>query len=234
MVTQRRERSDQRKSALIAGTALMIMTLAALFSYGFVHTRLMEQGNAGAIVQRIISQNHLFKAEILGWMIILLCDIVVAWSSYVFLKPTNKNLALLGAWLRLVYATLLGIAITNLLFVLLLTNRTDYLSSFTPNQLGAQVMLHLKAFESIWSVGLIVFGAHLLILGILTFQSDSVPRWIGILLLLASMGYILIHLDKLFFADYGEIGTILEAIFIVPMTLGEIGFGLWLLFRGGK
>ena len=234
MIIQGRELSDQRRSALTTGIALMIMTLAALFSYGFVHAKILQQGDTRAVLQHIISHNHLFKAEILGWIIILLCDIVVAWSCYVFLKSTNRNLALLGAWLRLVYATLLGIAITNLLFVLLLTNSTDYLSGFNSDQLGAQVMLHLKAFDSIWSVGLIVFGVHLLILGILALRSGSVPRWIGILLLAASIGYILIHLGKLFFADYEEIRTILELVFTVPMTAGEVGFGLWLLFRGGK
>ncbi|MCM3630003.1 DUF4386 domain-containing protein [Paenibacillus glycanilyticus] len=234
MIVHGREQSDQRKSALTTGIALMIMTLAALFSYGFVHAKILSQGDTNAVLQHIITYNHLFKAEILGWIIILLCDIIVAWSCYVFLKPTNKNLALLGAWFRLVYSSLLGIAIINLIFVLLLTNGDEYLLSLTSNQLGAQVMLHLRAFDSIWSVGLIVFGAHLLILGILALRSDIVPRWIGILLLLASIGYILIHLSKLFFADDVEMRKILELVFTVPMTAGELGFGIWLLFRGGK
>jgi hypothetical protein len=54
---------------------------------------------------------------------------VVAWALYIFLKPINNNLSLLGAWLRLTYATILGIAILNLIFVLLLSKNTDYLSS---------------------------------------------------------------------------------------------------------
>lgn len=234
MIVQGRKLSDQRMSALTTGIALLIMTLAALFSYGFVHARILQQVDSSAVLQHIVSHNHLFKAGIGGWIIILLCDIVVAWSCYVFLKPTNKNLALLCAWLRLVYTALLGIAITNLLFVLLLTNRTDYLSSFTSNQVGSQVMLHLNAFDAIWSFGLIVFGAHLLILGILALQSNSVPRWIDILLLLASIGYIFIHLGKLFFADYEEIRKVLEVVFTVPMTAGELGLGLWMLIKGGK
>lgn len=226
--------SDQRKSALTAGTALMIMVLAAFFSYGFAHANLLVQGDANATFQNIVSQNNLFKAEILGWMIILICDIVVAWSCYIFLKPIDQNLSLLGAWLRLAYATILGIAILNLLFVLLFSNSTDDFPGFTPNQLGVQVMLYLKAFDSMWSVGLIVFGGHLLIVGMLALRSNSVPKWIGILLLIASIGYILIHLCKLFFEDYEAIRRILEFAFTVPMTAGETGFGLWMLFRGGK
>lgn len=226
--------SYQRKSALTAGTALMIMALAAAFSYGFAHGSLLVQGDAHATLQNMISRNNLFKAEIFGWIIILISDIVAAWSLYIFFEPINKNLSLLGAWLRLVYAAILGIAIMNLLFVLLLSSGTVYLSTFSPAQLGAQVMLHLQAFDSIWSVGLIIFSGHLLILGMLALRSGSVPKWIGILLLIASIGYFLIHLCELFLADYEGIRRSLEFVFIIPMTAGEMSLGLWMLFKGGK
>lgn len=149
MVTSGKVLSDLRKSALTAGISLIIMALAAFFSYGYVHESLMLQGDASATLQNIISQNMLFKAEIFGWIIILICDIVVAWSFYIFLKPINRNLSLLGAWLRLTYATILGIAIMNLIFVLLLSNNTVDLSLLTTEQLQVQVMLYLKAFDSI-------------------------------------------------------------------------------------
>jgi len=149
MVTSGKVLSDLRKSALTAGISLIIMALAAFFSYGYVHESLLVQGDARATLQNVISQNMLFKAEIFGWIIILICDIVVAWSFYIFLKPMNRNLSLLGAWLRLTYATILGIAIMNLMFVLLLSNHTVDLSLLTTEQLQVQVMLYLKAFDSI-------------------------------------------------------------------------------------
>jgi hypothetical protein len=226
--------AEPRRLALITGTALMIMTLAAAFSYGFAHESLLVPGDADATLQNLISRNPLLKAEILGWIIILACDIIVAWSCYVFLKPVSKSLSLLGAWLRLMYSAILGVAIMNLLWVQLLSTDTDTRSSFAPNQLGEQAILHLEAFESIWSVGLILFGGHLLILGLLACRSKIVPLWIGILLLTASLGYVLIHLFNLFLAEYEGIGRVLNAIFILPMTAGELGFGLWMLFRGGK
>lgn len=234
MVTSGKVLSDLRKSALTAGISLIIMALAAFFSYGYVHESLMLQGDASATLQNIISQNMLFKAEIFGWIIILICDIVVAWSFYIFLKPINRNLSLLGAWLRLTYATILGIAIMNLIFVLLLSNNTVDLSLLTTEQLQVQVMLYLKAFDSIWSIGLIVFGGHLLIVGWVALKSDSVPKLISILLLIASIGYIVIHLYNTFRPQDHGIITILEFVFTVPMIVGELGFGLWLLFRGGK
>lgn len=171
MATSVKELSNERKSALTAGTSLIIMALAAFFSYGFVHGSLVVKDDASTTFNNIMSSNSLFKAEILGWVIILISDIVVAWALYIFLKPINKNLSLLGAWLRLTYSTILGIAIMNLIVVMLLSRHTNYLSSFKIEQTQSLMMLFLEAFESIWSIGLIVFGGHLLIVGYVALAS---------------------------------------------------------------
>lgn len=228
------EQSNQRKYALTAGTSLIIMAFVAFFSSGFAHASLVVKGNASATYHNIMAEPLLFKAEIFGWVIILITDIVVAWAFYVFLKPIHTNLSLLGAWLRLIYAAILGIAILNLLFVLLLTKNTTYLSFFKIDQLQAQIMLYLEAFESIWSIGLIIFGGHLMIVGYLTFKSASVPKIISIFLLLASIGYIVIHLCSTFSPEYDKFISILQIVFSIPMIAGELVFGIWLLLRGGK
>jgi hypothetical protein len=69
---------SKRKSALTAGISLIIIALAAFFSYGFVHGSIVVQGDASATFNNIMSSNMLFKAGILGWLIILILDIVVA------------------------------------------------------------------------------------------------------------------------------------------------------------
>ncbi|WP_442602411.1 DUF4386 domain-containing protein [Paenibacillus sp. KN14-4R] len=233
MAISAKERSHQRKAALTAGVSLIIMTLASFFSYGFVHASLVVQGDASATFHNIMSSSMLFKAEIFGWLIILICDIVVAWAFYIFLKPMNNGLSLLGAWFRLIYAAILGIAILNLIFVLLLSSSADPLS--ISDQLQAQAMLYLKAFDSIWSMGLIIFGGHLLIVGYVAFKSDGIiPKIISVLLLIAAVGYILIHLCNMFLPQYDQIITILKFVFTVPMIVGELGFGLWLLLKGGR
>ncbi|WP_372009093.1 DUF4386 domain-containing protein [Paenibacillus chitinolyticus] len=210
------------------------MTLAAFFSYGFVHESLMAQGDASRTFQAVTSSRALFKAEIFGWVIILICDIVVAWAFYIFLKPVHKHLSLLGAWFRLVYAAVLGTALLNLIVVLLLSGRAGYLSLINTGQLQAYVRMYLEAFGLIWSMGLIIFGGHLLIVGILAFKSERIPKIIGIFLLMASIGYMAVHLCNLFLPDYETLTKLLNVVFIIPMVAGELGFGVWLLARGGK
>lgn len=82
-------------------------------------------------------------------------------------------------------------------------------------------MLFLEAFESIWS-GLVVFGGHLLIEGYVALKSNDIPKVIGILLLLASIGYIVIHLSKTFLPQYD--GVILNLVFTLPMIVDALGW----------
>ncbi|MEQ7050693.1 DUF4386 domain-containing protein [Paenibacillaceae sp. P-4] len=223
---------DQRTAALTAGIALIIMTLASFFSYGYAHAGLVVQGDASATFHNILSSTTLFKAEIFGWLLILIADIVVAWAFYLVLKPIHQGLSLLGAWFRLMYTAILGIAFLNLIFVLLLTGSADH--SAISDQLQTQAMLYVRAFDAIWSIGLIIFGGHLLIVGYVALISANIPKIIIILLLLAGTGYILVHLCNVFFPQYEAIKTILTYVFTVPMIVGELGLGLWMLFKGGK
>jgi len=225
---------QQRTAALAAGISLIVMALAAFFSYGYAHGTLINFEDADATLNRLMSSSMLFKAEILGWLIILICDIIVAWALYVFLKPYHHHLSLLGAWFRLIYTSILGAAILNLLIVMILTGQANVQILLETPQQQAQVMVALAAFKSTWSFGLIVFGGHLLITGLVAYKADPIPRWISILLLIAALGYMFTHLFSIVYAQENKAIEILTMILTVPMTIGELGFGLWLLFRGGK
>lgn len=91
----------------------------------------------------------------------------------------------------------------------------------------------LEAFEMIWFIGLVVFGGHLLLIGYLTFQSGKVPKVISILLSIAAFSYMIIHICYTFFPQWNAFTSTLEAVLTIPMILGELGFGIWLLFKGG-
>ncbi|PGK46127.1 hypothetical protein CN907_03980 [Bacillus anthracis] len=217
----------ERKHALFAGSSLLFMAFIAFFSYGFVHGNLVVQENANTTFHNIQTSNSLFKAEIFGWIIIFITDIVAAWALYFFLKPIHTSLSLLATLLRLMYTAILGIAIFNLILVLLLSKSTIA----NPE---AYTMLFLNAFAYIWSVGLIIFGLHLFVLGYVAFLSKHIPKCISLLLFIASIGYIVIHVMNTMFSQYDTVISIIQALFQLPMIAGELSLAIWLLLKGGK
>jgi hypothetical protein len=228
------EKISLRKAALIAGITIFIIAIAAAFAVGVVDTRLIIEGDAAATLNNIKKSIWLFQAGIFSWLIILICDIVISWALYIFFKQTDSSLSLLGAWFRLAYSTILGIAILNLVLVTILLSTEHQLLFNETAHLKSLLMLFVTAFHKMWSFGLIIFGVHLLIIGFLVMKSSFIPRILGILLLIASFSYIFIHIMYLFLPQYDNITGLIENILSLPMALGELSLGIWMLVKGGK
>jgi hypothetical protein len=216
-----------RKAALLAGFGLLIMTVFYIVADLFVFQNLIVQGDATTTVNNIMTSEMLLRIGICCILIVLICDLVVAWALYIFLKQVNKDLSLLTAWFRLVYTAMLGIALINFVDVLILLSGANYLTVFQSEQLHANVMLSINSFYEVWAVALIVFGFHLLLLGYLVFKSNYIPRIFGILLIAAGLSYLFDYFGKLLFPNF-------DAAISLVLGWGELIFMFWLLFKGGK
>lgn len=163
---------------------------------------------------------ELLKIGLIGWIIILLCDLIVSWSLYKLYEKANVS-KIMGI-LRFGYSIILALAISKLFSASFLsTNEQESYHS-------------IQNFQSIWQFGLIVFGVHLLYLAPLVCQKRTIRMLISGLLLIAGIGYILTNTLSFLFSNYAQIQAIIESIFIIPMVFGELGLALWLLFKGGK
>jgi hypothetical protein len=201
------------------------MTLFAIFALYFIFQKLIVPGDSTTTVGNIITNDMKFRVGICSYLVVIICDVLVAWALYTFLNPINKNLSLLAAWFRLTYAIIFAIALVNYFDVLRLLSDSDYLSVFGVNQLHAKVMLSLSTFNDGWAIGLVFFGVHLMLLGYLVFMSDYIPRILGVLLIVAGASYLIDHLGKILFPEF-DLATSMVA------GWGELLFMFWLLFKG--
>lgn len=215
-----------RQAALIAGFAMLIMGLTPFAEFA-VYQKLVIPGNIEETVQNILANKRLFLTGIFGYLITFIGDVVVAWALYVLLAPVNRSVSLLTAWFRLVYTVIALFGLLKLVTVFRLLNTPDYLTAFGPDQLHAQVQLLLSSFRYEWSMGLVIFGIHLGLLGYLIYRSGYIPKVLGILLAIAGLGYPVYYLGPYLYpnADLG---------FIFITFFGELVFMLWLLIRGWK
>ncbi|GET32560.1 DUF4386 domain-containing protein [Prolixibacter bellariivorans] len=221
----------KRNFARIAGIAILMMAAVAAFTYGYIHNSLVVPNHPETTISNLKASTWLFRTEIVGWHFILLCDVVVAWALYKFFKDENQQLSQITAVLRLVYAAVLGGAVFKLISVLGIINGK---AGIVPELADQQMLSFLKSFESTWSFGLIIFGFHLLLLGFLALQSKAIHFSWGVLLVIAALSYITIHTLKIGFPEFDSQIKTAEMILSLPMALGEVGFAVWLIIRGGK
>ena len=220
-----------RQAAKIAGFARLISIIPAIFANFFVLQSFIVPGDAATTANNVMANELLFRMSIGSWPIVFALDLVMAWALYVLLKPVNRSLSLLAAWFSLIHVAIAGSALANHLSVLQLLSGADYLTVFGTGQLHAQVMQFFNAYDNGFHIGLFFFGFHLLILGYLVYKSGYIPRIISILLIAASLGYLIDSVGNLFLPNYPEI---IGQILIVPNFIGELAIIVWLVWKGGK
>lgn len=97
------------RMALTARIALLLMAVLAPFAYFFVLQGLVDPADAAATVDNITASEGLYRSAIAAFLIVIALDVVVAWALYVLLRSGTEALAILVAWLRIVFATIFGI-----------------------------------------------------------------------------------------------------------------------------
>lgn len=216
---------SKRKYAIIAGLSLILMAVLAGYAYGFVYGFLVFPADAEKTRDSIQQALGTYQSGIAAWIGILILDILVAWALHQYLQEVHPRLSLTTAMIRILYSGVLGLAIYHQLAVL---------SVLDGGGTGSQVMQELKAFESIWSNGLIIFGLHLIGLGFLAWKAEFVPKFWGVLLIFAGISYSAIHVAKAFFPDQIDQIISVEQALSLPMALAEIGLAIWLVWKGGR
>ena len=182
--------SSARRTALTAGIALLLIAVVAPFAQFGVLRSLVVPADAAATVHNISASLGLFRSGVAAFLIVIMLDVVVAWALYVLLRPVNNTLAMLVAWLRLVFAAVFAMALGNLLDVARLVGGPQS-GAVAANQLNALVMSSLDSFDNGWiGIALAIFGLHLLGLGYLLYRSGQFPRFLGALVVIAGGGYL--------------------------------------------
>jgi len=224
-LTNRGDGLTLRQAALIAGFGYLLSPVS--YAEFAIYPKLVIPGNIDQTVQNLVGHQGLFLTAIFCYLITFLEDVVIAWALYVLLAPVNRSLSLLTAWFRLVFTAVVVVGWLNLVTVFRLLNTPDYMTLFGPQELHAQVRLLLSSFRYDWSMSLIIFGIHLILLGCLIYRSGYIPRIIGILLVIDGLGWEIDSLQPYLYPN-AHLGFIFITFF------GELVFMLWLLIRGWK
>jgi hypothetical protein len=223
---------SQQKAAKIAGISWLIVIAAGTFAEFFIRMRLIVPGDAGATANNILASLWLFRTSIASDIIMLVFDVVVALALFVLLKHVHKGLALLAAFFRLVMNAILGINLINLLIAVQFIHGARSLAMFNADQLHALSTVFLNAHGSGYDVSLVFFGIHLFIIGYLVFKSSSMPRILGILIVAASLGYVIDSFANVLVSEETVAITIIANTLIAIAVIAELSLSVWFIVRG--
>lgn len=214
-----------RQAALIVGFAYLLNPVSyAEFS---LWPKLFIRGNVEQTVANVAAHHAAFLGIFFAFFVNFAEDVVVAWALYFLLAPVNKALSALASLFQLVYASICFTALFNLLPVYGSLAGTEYGAAAESSAFHEQLYLLLRWFRYDYSMALVLFGIHLVLVGALVMRSRYMPLWLGLILVVDGLGWIVGMLQPYLYPN--------AALDWLQITaLGEVVFMLWLLIAGWR
>jgi len=203
-----------RRASLIAGLSLLLMAAVAVV-YLSVLVPLITPDDAQQTARNIAASEMAFRVGVASMILVAALDVIASLALYRLFASVHRDLSAMAAWFRLAYSAVLLTAVSELVRVPALLDDPDAV---------------LRAFDSwiaIWHTGLILFAAHLLVLGYVAYRSGFVHRVFGVLLAVTGLAYLADGVGLVLIPDY----SISVAAF---GFFGEVAFIFWLLIRGTR
>jgi hypothetical protein len=219
---------SQKRAAAIAGAMYLLQMTTAIAGY-VVRSSLAVAGDAGATAQRIVGAERLYRVSIAADIITIVAVVILTWALYVLLKPVDSDLALLGAFFRLIENAILIVMAVNLVASLQLLAPAEYLNPFQASQLHALGRLARSGHATGFNIGFIFVGLGTVVFASLLFTSRYIPRFISGFGIAAAA---LMAVCALLIVVFPRAAQPLQLVSFGPMFVYEVGLGAWLLFRG--
>lgn len=211
----------------VSGIAYLLIFISGFYANFAILESLIDLNSREQTTLNIVNNSIQFRQGVVGFLVMLILDIFLIWSLFKITKPTQKVLSYIAAFFRGLHTLFFIIALTNLFEVYKITSQ-----AINSKDLQDSVIYLLSNFDKLWTIGLLFFGFHLLLLGLLAIKSSSIHRIIGFLLILAALGYVVDGFSKLYLASYSDYKSYFESIVVLTGVIGELSFTIWLLVNG--
>jgi hypothetical protein len=224
---EKRKMGSNKKTARLAGLIWLLMFIFGPIAQ-IVRTKIFITGDMAATAQNIMANEFLFRLGFVSDLLMMVLFLLLPLVLYKLLKSVDKNLAILMVIFVMVSVPMNMLNLLNEFTALQLLNGAGYLGAFEAVELQAQAMLHYDLYLHGYEIANVFFALWLVPLGLLVYRSNFLPRIIGILLVIGGISLFAEVIIYFLLPGYAIVNNML----LIPQTLAEFVFLLWVLIRG--
>lgn len=221
--------SSRQATARQAGVTYFLFMVVSIIDQ-FFFPKILVPGDAAATAANLAAGELTYRLGIVLGLAVHVVFLFLVVLLYRLFKDVDETQAMLMVVLVSVGVAVALANMLNRFAPLLLLGDAEYLSVFTRPQLEALAMEAIRFRGSGAAVPMAFWGLWLFPFGLLVMKSDFLPRVLGLLLVVAGIGYLA-----------GSFATIaipgqrqLLSRFLTPLYLGEVPIIFWLLLKGVK
>lgn len=216
------EASPSTRGRILA-TLFLFVTACGLVGQTMIAERLIVYGDAAATVANIAANRSLYRLAFTLFMIEMAAQLVVSMMFYDLLKPVNRSIARASLILGLTGGGIKTMARLFYYAPLLVVSAAES-AAFQPAQLEALVLALIRINDQGAAIGLAFFGFENLLQGWLLFRSGFLPRFLGVISMIAGIGWL-----TWVWPPLGSQTFIPTALFAIVGIMATAG---WLYIRG--
>ena len=216
--------ASPRVRARIAGLLSLLTIVTGVFAQMYVSGSLVVWDDAAATAANILAHKSFFQLGFGVYLVEMACQIAMTAVFYDLLKPVNRGVSLVSAYLGLAGCVIKTLGRLFYIAPLFILGGAPYLGVFTADQLKALALLFLKVNDRGAAIALVFFGFYALLTGYLIIRSTFLPRTLGVLSVLGGLGWLSFL--------YPPLGYRLFPFVVALALLGAAALIVWLLVFG--
>ncbi len=222
--------TEIRRTARRAGLLYLAAAIFGMVGILYLRPRFFITGDPAATARNILTSEQLYRVGILIEVAGGILFILAVLALYRLFEDVDRNqsrlmVALIGTSIAAQFA---GVALNAA--PLMLLRGEDYLAAFNRPQLEALAYASLSLNGKLGEVVMSLWGVWLFPFAIVTIKSGFLPKFLGVLLILSGVAYVVACVTTILFPERLEA---LNNVFF-PLYFGELIVILWLAFIGAK
>jgi hypothetical protein len=221
--------SSPKRRARIAGVFYLAVAIFGGFAEGFVDPKMYVAGNAAATAGNIVANSGLVRMGVVAHLVDAVFFVLTAVALYLLLNHVHKNVARV---MVLFVALAAGITCLNAVFQfegVRVATDSSYAAAFGAAGSNALVLLLLDIQHYGTLAAQVFFGLWLAPLGYLAYKSGLFPKALGVVLVAATVSYLLDVLAAFLVPDFA---TQIHPFLIIVPAIAEVWMVLYLLVKG--
>lgn len=211
--------SLNNRRAKLAGILYLSLVPLGILGIIYVPSSIIVPEDIASTISNITENETVFRWSIISALLVQFINIILAVLLYKIFKPIHTTMAALMVIFSLLAVPIAFLNEINNLVVLHLLDQ----SNVSQDLISVFLNLHQQGII----IAQVFWGLWLFPLGYLVYRSGYLPKFIGTLLIIGSVGYVVDSFTLILLPQFNI--TFSEFTF-----LGEVIFPLWLLIKGIK
>ena len=217
------EQKHLTSTARLTGVWYLILAISGLLGFIIFHPQIFVTDDPQKTLNNLINLGPIPRIRLLFELAIIVSQALAAVWFYKLFCDINKWAAsTLGIW-GTVNSVVIMVSAISMSSAIGIANST----SLTLQEKTILIQLFGEIITNAWSIGGLFFGLWLIPMGYIVISSGRMPLWLGRILIIGGIGYIL----QTFISCTGVKSPYI-GILVIPATIGEFWMIGYLLIYG--